>query len=115
MSAGGCVQVLTTTDSGEEAARLVRSAVEARLAACGQVVGPISSTYWWNGAVETATEWQCLLKTTTARLDDLRAHLESEHGYETPEIIATPIVGGSAAYLAWIARETAPTGPQLDH
>ena len=115
MTAPDCVQVLTTTDSGEEAARLVRSAVEARLAACGQVVGPVSSTYWWNGAVETATEWQCLLKTAAARLDDLRAHLESEHSYETPEVIATPIVGGSPAYLAWIATETASAGPRMDH
>jgi len=103
-----CVQVLTTTDTREEADRLVRSAVERRLAACGQVAGPIASTYWWNGALETASEWQCQLKTTAARLDELRALLETEHSYETPEVIATPIVGGSAAYLAWIARETDP-------
>jgi len=101
-----CVQVLTTTDTREEADRLVRVAVERRLAACGQVVGPITSTYWWNGALETSSEWQCLFKTTASRLDALGAHLESEHSYETPEIIATPIAGGSAAYLAWIARET---------
>jgi periplasmic divalent cation tolerance protein len=100
------VQVATTTETREEADRLVRSAVEHRLAACAQVVGPVTSTYWWNGQVETAAEWQCLLKTTAARLDELRAHLESEHSYETPEIIATPIVGGSAAYLDWIERET---------
>lgn len=102
------LQVATTTGTREEAEQLARSAVEHRLAACAQVVGPITSTYWWNGAVETASEWQCLLKTTAARLDELRAHLESEHSYETPEIIATPIVGGSAAYLAWIERETVP-------
>ena len=102
------VQVATTTGSREEADRLTRSAVERRLAACAQVAGPITSTYWWNGTVETASEWQCLLKTSGARLDELRAHLESEHSYETPEIIATPIVGGSAAYLAWIERETVP-------
>lgn len=102
-----CVQVVTTTETREEADRLTRSAVERRLAACAQVIGPVSSTYWWNGTVETASEWQCLLKTTAARLEELRAHLESEHGYETPEIIATPIVGGSAAYLDWIEREVA--------
>jgi periplasmic divalent cation tolerance protein len=101
-----CVQVLTTTDTREEADRLVRSAVDRRLAACGQVVGPISSTYWWNGAIETSSEWHCLFKTTALRLDELVAHVEAEHSYETPEVIATPIVSGSAAYLAWIARET---------
>ncbi len=98
--------MLTTTDTRDEAERLARTAVERRLAACGQVLGPITSTYWWNDAVETATEWQCLLKTTAARLDALRAHLEAEHSYETPEVIATPILGGSATYLAWIERET---------
>jgi len=101
-----CVQVVTTTETREEADRLARSAVERRLAACAQVGGPIASTYWWREGVETATEWQCVLKTTAARLDELRAHLEAEHPYETPEIVATPIVGGSAAYLEWIARET---------
>jgi periplasmic divalent cation tolerance protein len=101
------VQVVTTTETREEADRLVRSAVERRLAACAQVIGPITSTYWWEGTVETASEWQCLLKTTAGRLDELRAQLESEHSYETPEIVATPIVGGSPAYLGWIQRETA--------
>jgi periplasmic divalent cation tolerance protein len=101
-----CLQVVTTTDSREEADRLARSAVERRLAACAQVVGPVTSTYWWEGALETASEWQCVLKTTAARFDELRAHLEHEHTYETPEIVATPIVAGGAAYLEWIERET---------
>ena len=99
--------MVTTTETREEAARLARSAVEKRLAACAQVGGPISSTYWWKEAVETATEWQCVFKTTADRLEALRALLESEHSYETPEIVATPIVAGSSDYLAWIERETA--------
>jgi periplasmic divalent cation tolerance protein len=103
-----CVQVTVTAETREEAERLARSAVERRLAACAQVVGPIASTYWWNGAVDTAAEWQCLLKTTAARFEELRAHVEAEHSYDTPEIIATPIVAGSPAYLAWIAEETRP-------
>lgn len=102
------MQVVVTAETREEAERLARSAVERRLAACAQVVGPISSTYWWNGAVETAAEWQLLLKTTAARFEELRAHLEAEHAYETPEIIATPIVAGSPAYLDWVNRETRP-------
>ena len=104
-----CLQVVTTTDSREDADRLARSAVEGRLAACGQVVGPVTSTYWWEGAVQTATEWQCVLKTTAARFEELRAHLEREHSYDTPEIVATPIVAGAASYLDWIQRETAGT------
>jgi len=100
------LQVVTTTGSREEADRLARSAVEHRLAACAQVVGPLTSTYWWQGAVETASEWQCVLKTTSARFDELRANLEREHSYETPEIVATEIAAGGAAYLDWIRRET---------
>jgi periplasmic divalent cation tolerance protein len=102
-----CLQVVTTTDSRDEADRLARSAVEGRLAACAQVVGPVTSTYWWEGAVQTATEWQCVLKTTAGRFDELRSHLERQHSYETPEIVATPIVAGGAAYLDWIRQETA--------
>ena len=102
-----CLQVVTTADTREEADRLARSAVEHRLAACAQVVGPVTSTYWWEGAVQTATEWQCVLKTTAARFDELRGHLEREHSYDTPEIVATPIVAGNTAYLEWIERETA--------
>jgi len=98
--------VVTTTDSQEEADRLARSAVERRLAACAQVIGPVTSTYWWEGSVQTASEWQCVLKTTQARFEELRAHLEGEHSYETPEIVATPIVAGSRDYLEWIQRET---------
>ncbi len=102
-----CLQVATTTETREDADRLARSAVERRLAACAQVAGPITSTYWWDEAVQTSSEWLCTFKTTAARLDELTAHLEAEHSYETPEIVATPIVAGSAAYLAWIERETA--------
>lgn len=101
-----CLQVTTTTETQDEAERLARSAVERRLAACAQVLGPLASVYWWEGAVQTSSEWQCVLKTTSARFDELRRHLEAEHAYETPEIVATPIVAGGAAYLAWIRQET---------
>lgn len=98
-----CV-VATTTDSAEAAGELARSAVEARLAACAQVVGPISSVYRWRGRVETAREWQVLFKTT--RYDDLAAHIGERHSYDLPEVVATPIVAGTAPYLNWIAEET---------
>ncbi|WP_418956931.1 divalent-cation tolerance protein CutA [Streptomyces tritici] len=98
--------VLTTTDSAEKARALARGAVEARLAACAQVSGPVTSVYHWKQAVETAEEWQVQFKTTEDRYDALEAHLLAAHDYETPEILATPVVRGSAAYLEWIAAET---------
>jgi periplasmic divalent cation tolerance protein len=100
------LQVTTTTETEAEARDLARSIVEARLAACGQVLGPIRSTYWWGGGVETADEWMCLLKTTAARFDALVAHIKTRHAYETPEITASPITRGSPDYLAWISAET---------
>jgi periplasmic divalent cation tolerance protein len=99
-------QVSTTTDSKDAAAGLARSAVEARLAACGQVVGPIESVYWWEGKVDTAVEWLVLFKTTADRSDGLVEHLRSRHSYDVPEIIVTPITGGNSAYLSWVRDET---------
>lgn len=102
------LQVTTTTDSRREAAGLARAAVEERLAACAQLVGPITSTYWWDGEVETAEEWMVLFKTTSARLEELAALIGEQHSYETPEIIATPITAGGAEYLDWVSEQTAP-------
>lgn len=98
--------VLTTTDSAEKAEALARGAVEARLAACAQVSGPVTSVYHWQQAIETSEEWQVVFKTTEAAYAALEAHLLAAHDYDTPEIIATPVVRGSAGYLAWLAAET---------
>lgn len=102
----GYLQIVTTTGSREDADRLAGGVVGARLAACVQVMGPVRSTYWWRGAVETADEWICVMKTTTARFNELEAYVKNHHSYETPEIIATPIVDASGDYLAWILAET---------
>ncbi|MFJ8583842.1 divalent-cation tolerance protein CutA [Streptomyces sp. NPDC093595] len=98
--------VLTTTDSADKARELARGAVEARLAACAQISGPVTSVYHWQNAIETSQEWQVLFKTTEACYASLEAHLTAAHDYDTPEIIATPVVRGSAAYLGWLQRET---------
>ncbi|CAM5564853.1 divalent-cation tolerance protein CutA [Streptomyces atroolivaceus] len=100
--------VLTTTDSEEKARTLARGAVDARLAACAQIPGPVTSVYRWQGVIETGEEWQVLFKTTAERYDELEAHLVAAHDYETPEIIAVPVVRGSERYLAWVSAETAP-------
>ncbi|MBT2444826.1 divalent-cation tolerance protein CutA [Streptomyces sp. ISL-36] len=99
--------VLTTTDSAAKAEALARGAVEARLAACAQVSGPVTSVYHWQAAIETSEEWQVVFKTTETRYDALEAHLLAVHDYDTPEIVATPVLRASAAYLEWIATETA--------
>ena len=86
--------------------------VEARLAACAQVTGPVGSTYWWRGAVERADEWACTFKTTRVRLAALEIELRARHPYELPEITVAPL-DGSPDYLQWIVDTTDPgTAPR---
>jgi periplasmic divalent cation tolerance protein len=102
------LQVQTTTDSRSEAVELGRSAVQARLAACAQVAGPVISTYWWEGDLERAEEWLLLFKLPAARYQELADFLAQRHSYDEPEIVATPIVAGAAGYLSWLEEETQP-------
>ncbi len=98
------IQVLTTTGSEEEAGRIAAVLVERRLAACVQVLGPIVSRYRWQGEVEEAKEWQCLAKTAAARYAEVETAIRELHSYDEPEIVATPIVAGSAGYLDWVSH-----------
>lgn len=100
------VQVTTVTDSREAAQQISAAVVRDKLAACGQVSGPVTSTYWWQGALESAEEWRVVFKTTAALAQATVAAVAAAHTYEVPEILVTPIVGGHAAYLAWIDSET---------
>lgn len=100
------VQVTTTTDSRLEAATLAKSAVQERLAACAQLVGPIASTYWWEGEIESAEEWMVVFKTTADSFEELATLITEVHSYDTPEIIATPVVAGSGDYLQWVSDQT---------
>jgi len=98
------MQVTTTVDSREAAEAMARSAVEARLAACAQVAGPITSVYRWQGAIETAQEWTVAFKTTIEHYAALEAHIRDRHTYDLPEIVAVALTG-SAAYLDWVRAE----------
>jgi periplasmic divalent cation tolerance protein len=98
------LQVTTTIDSEEAAERIAAALVERRLAACVQVLGPIASHYRWQGQIESAREWMCVAKTAASRYDELEAMIRELHPYDEPEIVATPIVAGSAGYLDWISH-----------
>ena len=102
------VQVVTTTEREEDARRIADLLVEKRLAACVQIVGPITSVYRWKGQVESAQEWQCQIKTRQSLLDDLFDAIRAAHPYEVPEIVALPIVAGSQEYLTWLEEQTGP-------
>ncbi len=98
--------VVTTTDSEAAARKLAAGAVEARLAACAQVLGPITSVYRWEGQTHTDPEWRVEIKTAADRVDALTEHLKAHHSYDEPEVVATPVTGGSAGYLSWVVDET---------
>ena len=96
------IQISTTVDSEDAARELASRLVDARLAACVQVLGPIVSTYRWENRVETAAEWLCLIKTRADRFPDVEEAIREHHPYDVPEIVACPIVHGSDPYLQWI-------------
>ncbi|MFC1824249.1 divalent-cation tolerance protein CutA [Thermodesulfobacteriota bacterium] len=100
------IQVSTTAGSKEDAQKIARVVVEKRLAACAQVMGPITSIYWWQEKMEEEEEWLCLMKTQNALYHQLDSAIKAIHPYEEPEIIALPIASGSPGYLDWLKRET---------
>jgi periplasmic divalent cation tolerance protein len=102
------VQVLTTVASEDEAERIASSLVERRLAACVQTIGPIASRYRWQGKIERAEEWQCLAKTEAGRYPEVEDAIRELHSYEEPEVLAIPVLAGSAGYLGWISENVAP-------
>ncbi|HVB87218.1 MAG TPA: divalent-cation tolerance protein CutA [Candidatus Dormibacteraeota bacterium] len=101
--------VLVTCGSRKEARRIARAVVEAKLAACANLLtAPVESIYRWKGKVEGAREFLLIFKTTRKRFAALEAEVCRLHSYEVPEIIALPIERGSKAYLAWIDESTKP-------
>ena len=99
------LQITTTTGTRQDAEQIAAELVSRRLAGCVQVSGPIVSTYRWQGNVETAEEWMCTVKTSRAKVSEIREILGSLHAYEVPEVIVTPIVDGSEKYLQWLAEQ----------
>ena len=95
-------EIKTATETEEQAQTIAKNLVEEKLAACVQILGPIASTYRWKGKVETASEWICLIKTREDFFNKVEVAIKKMHPYETPEIIAIPIIEGSKEYLSWL-------------
>lgn len=101
--------VLTNLPDRPAAEKLAQTLVGERLAACVSILAPCRSVYRWNGVVQSEEEIPVLAKTTSERYAALEAAIRSNHPYELPEIVAVPVERGLAAYLAWVAEETAVT------
>ena len=97
--------VLTTAPDLEVGRALARELLERRLVACASLVPGLESHYRWEGELQSSAEVQLLLKTTPERLAALETALTELHPYDLPELLALPVKGGGAAYLAWVASE----------
>ncbi len=96
---------MTAPDRGT-ARNIARILVRERLAACANIVDTVESVYWWHGVLEEANECVCIFKTTAKRFAALEKRIRELHPYETPCIVALPVVFGSLPYLRWIEEET---------
>lgn len=98
--------VITNMPDNASAERLARALVEARLAACVNILAPCRSVCRWQGGVESAAEVPLLIKTSAARYAELEAAIRAQHPYALPEIVACEFARGLPEYLAWLAQET---------
>ena len=95
-----------TASNEEEAAKIAKELVEARLAGCVNIVKDIRSIYSWQGKIEDDKEVLMIVKTQKAIFDPLMKKVKELHSYSVPEIIALPIVEGSEDYLKWLKEAT---------
>ena len=100
----GFVQVITTTKTEENGYEIAQCLLDRHLAGCVQIHGPVTSAYRWKGRIETDQEWICVIKTSASRYTEVEREIRDVHPYEEPEVIAFPMVLGSATYLEWLAN-----------
>jgi periplasmic divalent cation tolerance protein len=102
------IVVFLTAPSGEEATRLADLLIGAHLAACVQILPEMESVYRWQGQIKRQSEILLIAKTTRGKFADLEREVRALHSYETPEIVAVPIVTGSQPYLDWLNESLKP-------
>jgi periplasmic divalent cation tolerance protein len=100
------VVVLITAGSREEAERVATALLEARLAACANLLPGVTSLFWWEGAIDRAEEVLLLVKTRRGLVPDLVEAVRAAHSYQVFEAVALPVIGGNAGYLSWVRTET---------
>jgi periplasmic divalent cation tolerance protein len=100
------VLILTTVPARDQGEAIARALVEETLAACVNILPPMTSIYRWRGAVERESECQIVIKTTRGRIAAIQARVKALHSYDLPEFIVLPVVDGSEGYLEWVRTET---------
>ena len=99
------IQVMTSVENKNDAEKIAQHLVEKRLAACVQILGPVKSYFQWQGKLDQADEFLCLIKSRDDLFQEIENAIKKLHPYKVPEIIALPINEGSADYLNWMAAE----------
>jgi len=102
------VWIYVTAADRSEAEKIGRAMVEARLAACANVLGETTAIYWWDGAVESGAEAALVLKSRAELVDEITRAIGDIHSYDCPCIVALPIAGGNPEFLSWLESETRP-------
>ncbi|MBE0512234.1 divalent-cation tolerance protein CutA [Candidatus Bathyarchaeota archaeon] len=102
------VVVIITTPNKEEAVKIVRSLLEERLIACANILGPVSSLFWWQGKIDEENEFLVFMKSHKTLFERLSERVMEIHSYDVPEIIALPIIEGSPPYLDWLRASLQP-------
>ena len=100
------VVILTTVPADDRGEAIGQALVDERLAACVNILPPMTSIYRWRGVVGRESERQLIIKTTPQRIEALRARLSALHPYELPEFIVLRVADGGEEYLKWIGRES---------
>ena len=97
------IVIMVTAASRRECRKIARHLVEAKLAACVNITGPVESLYRWEGKIAEDKEFVLLIKSARDLFPEIKAEISKIHSYHTPEIICLPIIDGSRNYLQWVA------------
>ncbi|MGC8913202.1 MAG: divalent-cation tolerance protein CutA [Thermoplasmata archaeon] len=100
------IVVITTVEKESDAEKIATALLEKKLAGCVQIIGPIKSRYWWNGKIESACEFLCLIKTVKERYTEVEKELRNLHPYSVPEIVGLETTFCVQDYLQWLKNST---------
>ena len=96
------VVIFITAKDNEQAQRIAKGLLKAKLIACANIVPGVQSLFWWEGKIDEASEILLVLKTSASKINKIIGKVKSLHSYDVPEIIALPIVAGNKDYLKWV-------------
>ena len=99
------IQIITTVESKDDAKKIAELLVDRRLAACVQIAGPVMSRFWWDGKINTAEEYQVIIKSRNDLFPEIESIITDVHTYDVPEILAIPILAAGKGYLNWLSEE----------